>query len=112
VVNRVHHTVDHVAGIASLTAPRAEAAADSLAEKRQRQRGGTAGDSARAAAAALAETALRVHVEQATAADHDVRMTRRFVAAHPDVPVVSVRALSTDVHDLDGLREIGRLLAS
>jgi len=34
------------------------------------------------------------------------------VAAHPDVPVVSVRALSTDVHDLDGLREIGRLLAS
>ena len=112
VVNRVHHTVDDVAGIAAFTASRAEAAADSLAEKRQRQRGGTAGDSARAAAAALAETALRVHVEQATAADHDVRMTRRFVAAHPDVAVVSVPALPTDVHDLDGLREIGRLLAS
>jgi hypothetical protein len=39
-------------------------------------------------------------------------MTRRFVAAHPDVAVVSVPALPTDVHDLDGLREIGRLLAS
>jgi hypothetical protein len=34
------------------------------------------------------------------------------VAAHPDVAVVSVPALPTDVHDLDGLREIGRLLAS
>jgi anion-transporting ArsA/GET3 family ATPase len=112
IVNRVHHSVDQVAGGAPLTARRAEAAADALAEKRRRQRGGTAGDAARAAAAALAETALRVHVEQATAAEHDIRMTKRFVAAHPDVAVVSVPALPTDVHDLDGLREIGRLLAS
>jgi anion-transporting ArsA/GET3 family ATPase len=112
VVNRVHRTVDQVGGVTLLSAPRAEAAADALVEKRRRARAGTAGDTDRAAAAALAETALRVHVEQATAAEHDARMTRRFVAAHPDVALVSVPALPTDVHDLEGLREIGRLLAA
>ena len=36
---------------------------------------------------------------------------QRFTAAHPRVPTVSVPALPGDVHDLDGLREIGDLLA-
>jgi anion-transporting ArsA/GET3 family ATPase len=112
VVNRVHHTVPPPAGVAPLTAPRAEAAADSLAEKRDRRRGATTGDPARRHAVALAETALRVHVEQAVAAQQDARMSRRFAAAHPDVALVTVPALPTDVHDLDGLREVGRLLAS
>ena len=31
--------------------------------------------------------------------------------AHPEVPIVEVPALSTDVHDLDGLRRIGTALA-
>jgi hypothetical protein len=40
------------------------------------------------------------------------RMLReRFAAAHPQVRCVVVPALAGDVHDLDGLREVGRLLA-
>ncbi len=35
----------------------------------------------------------------------------RFTAAHPGVPVSAVPALAEDVHDLDGLRTIGGLLA-
>jgi anion-transporting ArsA/GET3 family ATPase len=92
VVNRVHHCVP------GLTAARAEAAADALAEKAE-------------ADLALAEAALRVQVETALAAAHDQRMARRFAAAHPDVATVAVPALPTDVHDLDGLRRIGDLLA-
>ncbi len=93
IVNRVHHCV------AGLTARRAEAAADALAEKAE-------------ADLALAEAALRVHVETALAAEHDQRMARRFAAAHPDVPTVAVPALPTDVHDLDSLRRIGALLSA
>ena len=95
VVNRMHHAVP------GLTARRAEAAADALAEKK--------GDSD-SAELALAEAALRVHVETALTAEQDARMARRFAAAHPDVPAVSVPALPADVHDLVGLRRIGDLL--
>jgi hypothetical protein len=35
----------------------------------------------------------------------------RFATAHPQVPAVVVPALAGDVHDLDGLRRIGTLLA-
>jgi hypothetical protein len=38
-------------------------------------------------------------------------MARRFMAAHPDVAVIAVDALPTDVHDLSGLAAIGELLA-
>ena len=34
-----------------------------------------------------------------------------FATAHPDVPTAVVPALSTDVHDLDGLRLVGELLS-
>ena len=40
------------------------------------------------------------------------RLRQRFVAAHPHVPTVVVPALSTDVHDLDGLRAVGELLTA
>ena len=91
VVNRVHQAVS------GLTARRAEAAADALAEKANPD-------------LALAEAALRVHVETALTAEQDARMARRFAAAHPDVATVHVLALPADVHDLDGLRRIGKLL--
>jgi hypothetical protein len=39
------------------------------------------------------------------------RLRQRFAAAHPDVPSAVIRALSTDVHDLDGLRLVGDLLS-
>ncbi|WP_129666865.1 ArsA family ATPase [Phytoactinopolyspora endophytica] len=59
----------------------------------------------------LAASLLRLHAERLAAAAHDLRTADRFTVAHPDVPVAPVQALPTDVHDLDGLREIGRLLA-
>ncbi|MCU1658346.1 MAG: anion-transporting ATPase, partial [Pseudonocardiales bacterium] len=82
-----------------LTAARAEASAEALAAKPESD------------AAELAESALRVHAEIAGASEHDARMARRFSAAHPEVAVIEVRALPVDVHDLDGLRAIGELLA-
>jgi hypothetical protein len=36
----------------------------------------------------------------------------RFTAAHPDVAVQPIPAMAQDVHDLDGLREIGAALAN
>jgi anion-transporting ArsA/GET3 family ATPase len=97
VVNRVHRTAD-VPGGAALTCARAEAAAQSLQARKQ-------DDPTR-----LAVTALRVHAEIAGAAERDARMAKRFATAHPDVATVAVPALPVDVHDLDGLRAIGRLL--
>ncbi|MCL2779969.1 MAG: AAA family ATPase [Actinomycetia bacterium] len=105
VINRAHVTVDPPSGAARLTAEHAEVAAGALA---------ALADPDRAAVdpgLALAETALRVHGELARAAAHDARMMRRFAVAHPDVAVVTVPELATDVHDLDGLRRMGELLA-
>jgi anion-transporting ArsA/GET3 family ATPase len=81
-----------------LSAARAEVAADTLAKKDPK--------------ATLAQAALRVHAEVATAAEHDARMTKRFSSAHPQVPLVTVPALPADVHDLEGLRTIGGLLGA
>ena len=96
VVNRMRRT--SLPAGTSLPAARAEAAADALAAR-------TADPATR-----LAESVLRVHAELAAAAEHDARMARRFAAAHPTVPIVVVPALAADVHDLDGLRQIGALL--
>jgi anion-transporting ArsA/GET3 family ATPase len=98
VVNRMHRTAP-LPGGDRIGAARAEAAADALAAKQPTE------------ATELAAAALRVHAEVAAAAEHDARMARRFCAAHPEVRVVTVPALPADVHDLDGLREIGALLA-
>jgi len=97
IINRVHRTAP-VTGAPVLSAAGAEAAADSLAAKPASEAG------------TLAEAALRVHVEIASAAEHDARMSKRFCAAHPEVAVLAVPALPVDIHDLDGLRTIGALL--
>ncbi|MCW2817654.1 MAG: arsenite efflux ATP-binding protein ArsA [Marmoricola sp.] len=55
---------------------------------------------------------LRLHADTEVVVDREQRVTDRFAHAHPEVPVVVVPALSTDVHDLEGLRHVGRLLAS
>lgn len=53
---------------------------------------------------------LRLHAAVAeVAARHEARV-RRFVATHPGVPVRTVPAAATDIHDLDGLREVGAAL--
>ena len=94
VVNRTR-TAAPVEGGEPLTAARAQAAAEQATGRSK-----------------LAAAALRVHAEVAAAAEHDARMTRRFAAAHPDVPLIGVPALPQDVHDLAGLRTIGRLLGA
>ena len=98
VLNRMHVAATAPGG-ETLAARKAEAAADTLAGKPA------------TADSELAEAALRVQVEIALSADHDARMAKRFAAAHPDVAIRTVRALPTDVHDLDGLRAVGELLA-
>ncbi|CAN5193705.1 ArsA family ATPase [soil metagenome] len=55
---------------------------------------------------------LHVHAEKVRVSQRENRVKRRFVAAHPAVPTVSVPALASDVHDLEGLRTVGDLLAT
>jgi anion-transporting ArsA/GET3 family ATPase len=55
---------------------------------------------------------LRLHANRLRNAERQRRLARGFTAAHPDVAVTEVYALAEDVHDLDGLREVGTLLAS
>lgn len=54
---------------------------------------------------------LTVHAERVRVEVRETRLKKRFSAAHPSVPSLSVPALASDVHDLDGLRTIGELLA-
>jgi anion-transporting ArsA/GET3 family ATPase len=91
VVNRVHRTA-----AAQLSADRARAAAERLDDS-----GGSE----------LTAGLLRVHADRAGVAVREARLQERFSAAHPTVPVVEVAALAGDVHDLDGLREVGADLA-
>lgn len=88
VVNRVA-----VPSAAALSAAGAAIAADSLGESV------TAG-------------VLRIHAEVAGRAERQARLIRRFVEAHPDVPVRRVPAAASDVHDLPGLRQIGDALVT
>jgi anion-transporting ArsA/GET3 family ATPase len=114
IVNRTRQA-EPVAGAAPLTAARAELAADGLDEKLASAKTAatkTVPTKSAVEAAALATAALRVHAEIAAAAEHDARMTKRFSSAHPQVPLVPLLALPADVHDLDGLRTIGKLLGA
>ena len=43
--------------------------------------------------------------------EREQHLRERFAASHPRVPTAVVPAMAGDVHDLDGLREIGRSLA-
>jgi anion-transporting ArsA/GET3 family ATPase len=60
----------------------------------------------------LTAAILRVHAERLGAASRDLRRASQFRSAHPSVRVVEVAAQSGDVHDLDGLREIGSELSN
>ncbi|HEX3823694.1 MAG TPA: ArsA-related P-loop ATPase [Mycobacteriales bacterium] len=60
----------------------------------------------------LSSAVLRVHAERLAAASRDARRAGRFRSAHPSVRVVEVAAQAGDVHDLDGLREIGSELSN
>lgn len=59
----------------------------------------------------LASRLLELHATRLRERERQHHVTERFTGAHPTVPVAEVPALAEDVHDLDGLREIGDLLA-
>jgi anion-transporting ArsA/GET3 family ATPase len=54
---------------------------------------------------------LRLHADRTGIVARETHLRERFAAAHPHVPTAVMPALSTDVHDLDGLRQVGDLLA-
>jgi len=92
VLNRVHGN-----GPGGLSEGQASAAAERLDDIRGHR---------------LTASLLRLHAENLRRSTRDARRGARFAAAHPNVPIARVPALPTDVHDLDGLREIGRRLAA
>ncbi|MGW4486003.1 ArsA family ATPase [Amycolatopsis sp. NPDC004368] len=92
VANRTHPV------LAPLSATEALAAAESL------QKGDTS--------APLAEAVLRLHADRVALAERETRLLARFTKAHPEVPLVRVPALAGDVHDLEGLRDIGTRLVT
>jgi anion-transporting ArsA/GET3 family ATPase len=91
VVNRVSPSAR-----TGLSAEAAIAAADRL----------EAGDSA-----SLTAGLLRLHADRVRVVEREQHLRERFAASHPRVPTAVVAALAGDVHDLDGLREIGERLA-
>jgi anion-transporting ArsA/GET3 family ATPase len=95
VLNRTHPV------LADLPAAQAETAAETL------ERAGPAGNTA----ASLAAAVLRLHADRVALAGRERRLLARFRKAHPAVAVVTVPALTADVHDLPGLRQMGHLLA-
>ena len=60
----------------------------------------------------IAAGLLRLHADRRVVVERETRLTGRFATSHPDVPTAVLPALSTDVHDLAGLREIGELLGA
>ena len=54
---------------------------------------------------------LRLHADRVRMVEREATLRDRFAAAHPSVATAVIPALPTDVHDLDGLRRIGQLLA-
>jgi anion-transporting ArsA/GET3 family ATPase len=92
VINRVHPVSSAARG---LTVERSLAAAETLAEHAEYP---------------LAAAVLRVHAERVRLSTRENRLRERFTSAHPDTPLVEVDALVEDIHDLDGLRDVGAAL--
>jgi anion-transporting ArsA/GET3 family ATPase len=91
VLNKMHRT-----DAGALTTERSAAAAAEL---------DAAGDQE------LTADALRVHAGLVRQIEREARVAATFTDAFPAVPAVSVTAQPADVHDVDGLRTIGALLA-
>ncbi|MEQ6902226.1 ArsA family ATPase [Nocardioides sp. YIM 152588] len=54
---------------------------------------------------------LRLHADRVRLVERERTLRDRFATAHPQVATAVVPALAGDVHDLDGLRRVGELLA-
>ena len=111
VVNRVHRS-----SAPHLSAARSLAAAEVLqpVPGDGGRDGGTRNLPAAAATMSrhpLTATALRLHAERMQLAERERRLEESFSAAHPAIPMAEVLAQPEDVHDLDGLRSVGKELA-
>lgn len=82
---------------ADLTVESAEAGAETLTDQ--------GGDE-------LTAALLHLHAERQRSARRQDHLTESFVAAHPGVAVAPVPAFGDDVHDLEGLRNIGDAAAA
>ncbi|WP_232295150.1 ArsA-related P-loop ATPase [Parafrankia sp. EUN1f] len=91
IVNRMH-----ICDTAGLTVERGLAGAETLTDHGEHP---------------LAAAVLRIHADRARLSEREIRLRERFTNVHPDTALVEVEALSEDIHDLAGLREIGRALA-
>jgi anion-transporting ArsA/GET3 family ATPase len=85
-----------------------ELSADQAAAGAERLR---AEDPAPESTAALTASLLELHADRMRQSERQHRLADRFVAANPRVPVTAVTALAQDVHDLEGLRQVGDLMA-
>ena len=100
ILNRVH-----TSPAGRLSAARSLAAAETL-EMQDRPEEPAAGPRYELAAAAL-----RIHAERMNLGKRERRLAEHFTSAHPAIPVTEILAQPEDVHDLDGLRAIGTVLA-
>jgi anion-transporting ArsA/GET3 family ATPase len=91
VLNRMHHTE-----LAGLGAAESEAAADRLDESGDQQ---------------MTADVLRIHAALLRKAEREATVAAGFTEAFPAVPATRIAAQPADVHDVDGLRTIGALLA-
>jgi hypothetical protein len=89
----------------ALSGGRATAAAEQLEDAGR-------GDGEPSASGELTSALLRLHADLASVAERHEGHVRRFVAGHPGVPMSTVPASATDIHDLEGLRTVGAALAS
>ncbi|WP_339155823.1 ArsA family ATPase [Actinomadura luteofluorescens] len=92
VVNRVHESAAD-----TLSAARSQAAAETLEERGEHT---------------LTAALLRLHTDRLQLAAREERLRDHFASTHPTVPVTAVPAQAEDVHDLDGLRQVGGDLAA
>jgi anion-transporting ArsA/GET3 family ATPase len=112
ILNRVHRSP-----AARLSAARSTAAAEALlpaggAADNAHSVGGNGGTPlAEVTKYPLAVAALRLHAERMQLIAAERRLSQRFTAAHPAVPVARVIAQPEDVHDMAGLRVIGESLS-
>jgi len=100
VLNRVQPVIDP-----DFTSEQASAGAQILTEQAGQATGAQARDDR------LTAALLTLHAQRASLASRQRHLADRFTAAHPGVRVSSVPALAEDVHDLEGLRTVGDLLA-
>ncbi|WIN00997.1 ArsA family ATPase [Actinoplanes oblitus] len=91
VLNRMHETEP-----AGLPATESEAAAERL---------DAAGDQP------VTADVLRIHAGLLRQTEREIRVAATFTEAFPQVPTTAVAAQPADIHDVDGLRTIGALLA-